>query len=48
MQTLKPGEWLNDEVINYYYQLLGDRDDDINISPIITFFCLKQLIDDDN
>jgi Ulp1 family protease len=26
IQCLKPGEWLNDEVINFYLQMLEDRD----------------------
>jgi len=29
MQTLKPGIWLNDEIIHYFYLLLAKRDEDL-------------------
>jgi hypothetical protein len=28
MQTLQPGQWLNDEIIHYFLQLLAKRDED--------------------
>ena len=27
MQTLRPGQWLNDEVIHYFYSMLANRDE---------------------
>ena len=28
IQTLRPGEWLNDEIINFYGQLIMERSND--------------------
>merc|ERR1711977_683953 len=29
MQTLKPGMWLNDEIIHYFYLMLAKRDEEL-------------------
>jgi Ulp1 family protease len=28
-RTLRPGEWLSDEIIHYYFRLLQQRDDEL-------------------
>ncbi|CAK9078403.1 Putative ubiquitin-like-specific protease 1B [Durusdinium trenchii] len=33
MECLRPGEWLNDEVINFYYKLLQERGKSVEGSP---------------
>lgn len=33
LQTLEPGQWLNDEVIHYFYKVLANRDAELQQQP---------------
>jgi len=37
LECLRPGEWLNDEVINFYFKLLQERTKAIKASPQVWF-----------
>lgn len=42
---LKSGDWINDEIINFFMSLIVERSKNINILPkVFLIFCLKLLI----
>jgi sentrin-specific protease 1 len=55
MQTLRPGTWLNDEVIHYFYKMLANRDEALTVAKperkrshfFMSFFFTK-LFDEGN
>jgi sentrin-specific protease 1 len=55
MQTLRPGTWLNDEVIHYFYKMLANRDEALTVvkperkrSHFFMSFFFTKLFDEGN